>query len=65
MSIKSQPVVLSHAVDADERVVKRCAVGFFRFVREVASYASEVPGIVQQAASDVVEAWEESSRPKA
>jgi len=63
MSIQSQPVQLSTTTDSDERLVKRCALGIFRFMREVASYAEEVPGVVSQAVDDVRTAWEESSRP--
>ena len=63
MSIKIQPVDLTPAAGNDERLVKRCALGLFRLVREVASHAQEVPGVLMQAASDVRDAWEESSRP--
>jgi hypothetical protein len=65
VSIKSQPVQLITTSGSEERLVKRCALGFFRLVREVASHAQEVPGVVIQAASDVRTAWEESSRPNA
>ncbi len=65
MSIKSQPVDLITTTGSDERLVKRCALGLFRLVRELASHAQEVPGVVMQAADDVRTAWEESSRPNA
>ena len=61
MSIKSQPVDLITTTGSDERLVKRCALGFFRLVREVASHAQEVPNAVMQAAADVRTAWEESN----
>ena len=63
MTIKTQPVQLITSAGSDERLVKRCALGIFRLMREVASYAEEVPGVVSQAVDDVRTAWEESSRP--
>lgn len=63
MSIKTQPIHLITQHPSDS-AVKQAARGFFRFVREAATHAREVPGIVQKAAGDIREAWEESSRPK-
>ena len=65
MTIKTQPISLSDTTAPEERLVKRCALGLFRFVRTVASHAEEVPDVVKQAASDIRDAWEETSRPKA
>lgn len=65
MSIKSQPVDLITTTGSDERLVKRGALGLFRLVRELASHAQEVPGVISQAVDDVRTAWEESSRPNA
>jgi hypothetical protein len=64
MTIKTQPVRLSETITVQERLVKRCALGIFRLVRTVALHAEEVPGVVKQAASDIRDAWEETSRPK-
>lgn len=63
MTIKTQSVQLITTAGSDDRVVKRVATSFFRFVREAASHAHEVPVAVMQAAADVRKAWEESSRP--
>jgi ribosome-associated toxin RatA of RatAB toxin-antitoxin module len=63
MSLKTQAVTLSSSSANNERLVKRGARGFFRLVREVASYAEAAPAAVIQAAADVRSAWEESSRP--
>lgn len=64
MSIKTQPVTLTQVSATEHRVVKRCALGLFRLVRGAADQAQKVPGLLQQAAADVVQAWEETSRPK-
>ncbi len=61
-----QPVALKPEASAasDSRVVKTVALFAFRGLRSLIDAAKEVPDIVSQAASDISEAWEESSRPK-
>ena len=66
MKTHTQPVSLTPAGNESEsRLVKVIALFAFRGVRNVIETAKEVPGLVSQAASDVVEAWEESRGPKA
>ena len=64
MKTLSQSIQLSSAT-ADERIVKAGALMLFRAVRTVADYASQLPAAATQAASDVADAWRESSRPNA
>ena len=61
-----QPVALKpEACATSERhVVKTVALFTFRGLRSLIDAAKEVPDIVSQAANDISEAWEESSRPK-
>jgi hypothetical protein len=66
MKVQSQPVSLTPAqTESESRLVKAIALFAFRGVRTVIDTAKEVPGLVSQAATDVVEAWEESRGPKA
>ena len=44
--------------------VKSVALATFKFLRASSSKASKLPAILQQAATDVAEAWEQSSRPQ-
>jgi hypothetical protein len=60
--MKAQPVVLSSNTTTDERIVKTGALMLFRAVRTVADYASQLPAVATQAASDVADAWRESSK---
>jgi hypothetical protein len=64
MKTLSQSIQLSNTT-ADERIVKSGALMLFRAVRTVADYASQIPAVATQAASDVADAWRESSRPNA
>jgi hypothetical protein len=48
-----------------ERVVKRGAFLAFTALRGLARQSSKVPGLLQQAAQDIKEAWQESARPNA
>ena len=61
-----QPVALKPEASAmpERHVVKTVALFTFHGLRSLIDAAKEVPGIVTQAASDISEAWEESSRPK-
>lgn len=59
-----QPVQLV-SMSADGSTVKRGALATFKLLRSAMEQAKTVPGIVQQAATDIREAWEESSRPNA
>jgi hypothetical protein len=64
MKVLNQSIQLSNTT-ADERIVKTGALMLFRAVRTVADYASQLPAAATQAASDVADAWRESSRPNA
>ncbi len=64
MKVLNQSIQLSNTT-ADERIVKTGALMFFRALRTVADYVSEIPEAATQAASDIAAAWEESSRPNA
>lgn len=64
MKTASNAVQLSNP-NADTRIVKTSALLLFRAVRTVADYVSQVPDAAMQAAEDIAEAWEESSRPNA
>ena len=62
MKTVSNPIPL--ATDAsDNHWIKNASLLLFRGIRAVVGAAKEVPGAVEQAVSDVREAWEESSRP--
>lgn len=64
MKTQVQPVPLTPAdAESETRLIKSAALVTFRFVRATINAAKTVPGIVSQAASDVRDAWEESSRP--
>ncbi len=41
--------------------VKSVALATFKFLRASSAQASKIPGVLQQATSDIVEAWAESS----
>lgn len=60
--MKSQPVRLA-ATKPSSRLVKRGALRAFQALRRITHHAKAVPGILQQAASDVSDAWRESARP--
>ena len=62
MKTLSQSIPLSNT-STDERIVKTGALMFFRALRTVADYASQIPEVATQAANDVSQAWEESRRP--
>ena len=49
---------------AGNTAVKSVALATFKFLRASSSKASKLPAILQQAATDVAEAWEQSSRPQ-
>ncbi len=59
MKVLNQSIQLSN-VASDERIVKSGALMFFRALRTVADYVSEIPEAATQAASDIAEAWEQS-----
>ena len=46
---------------AGNTAVKSVALATFRFLRASSAQASKLPGLLQQASSDIVEAWAESS----
>jgi hypothetical protein len=62
MKVLNQSIQLSSTTD-DERIVKSGALMFFRALRIVGDYVSELPAAATQAATDVADAWEQS-RPK-
>lgn len=62
--MKNQSVPLS-STSSSNSLVKESALLFFKSIRVVASYVSELPEAATQAAKDVRDAWEESSRPNA
>lgn len=62
MKVLNQSIQLSNTT-TDESIVKTGALMFFRALRTVADYASQLPAAATQAASDIASAWEESSRP--
>ena len=64
MKVETQAIKLSAQSD-DTTVVKTCALFTFRALRTIADYASQLPAVATKAATDVAEAWEESSRPNA
>lgn len=64
MKTHNQPIPLGNSQPA-ERLVKRGARALFGLLRSSAGQAQRVPGILSQAATDVREAWAESSRPNA
>ena len=61
MKVLNQSIQLS-STTTDERLVKSGALMFFRALRVVADYVSEIPEAATQAATDIAEAWE-LSRP--
>ena len=46
---------------ASNTAVKSVALATFRFLRASSAQASKLPGLLQQASSDIVEAWAESN----
>jgi hypothetical protein len=44
--------------------VKSVALATFKFLRASSAQASKLPGVIQQASSDILEAWQESASPK-
>ncbi|MBU0752975.1 MAG: hypothetical protein KJ787_04050 [Gammaproteobacteria bacterium] len=64
MKTHLSPIPLSNPSE-EGKVVKTCALFTFRALRTVADYVSQLPAVATQAANDVREAWEESSRPNA
>jgi hypothetical protein len=62
MKVLNQSIRLSSTTN-DERIVKSGALMFFRALRIVGDYVSELPAAATQAATDVADAWEQS-RPK-
>lgn len=62
MKVQTQAVRLSTPSE-ESTVVKTCALFTFRTLRTLADYASQLPGVATQAATDIAQAWEESSRP--
>jgi hypothetical protein len=65
MKLANQAIPLLPSTTTDERIVKRSALATFRAIRYLADQAKKAPSVLQQAASDVRHAWEESSRPNA
>lgn len=66
MKHNTQPIRLTPSIAPDDdRPIKQGALTMFRLLRSAMNQAKTVPGIVQQAATDIREAWEESSRPNA
>ena len=64
MKLSAQPVPLNTATTTSERrPIKQGALAAFRALRVGLEQAKTVPSILQQAAIDIHEAWEESSRP--
>lgn len=63
-TVQPIPLVKAAAPD-DSRLIKQGALTMFRLLRSGIEQAKELPGIVQQVATDIREAWEESSRPNA
>jgi hypothetical protein len=62
MKVHQQAIPLANSQPA-ERLVKRGARVLFGLLRSGAGQAQRVPGILSQAATDVREAWAETSRP--
>lgn len=62
MKTQHKIIPLGNSTSTD-RLVKRGALLAFKAVRAVTHQAKGVPGILSQAATDVREAWAESSRP--
>lgn len=66
MKHNTQPIRLTPSIAPDDsRLIKQGALTMFRLLRSGIEQAKELPGIVQQVATDIREAWEESSRPNA
>jgi hypothetical protein len=49
---------------AGNTAVKSMALATFRFLRASGAQAQKVPGLLQQASSDIATAWQESASPK-
>jgi hypothetical protein len=63
MKTEVRSIPLSSTASSD-RLVKSGALMFFRALRTVADYASQLPEVATQAASDITEAWRDSASPK-
>ncbi len=64
MQTKAHVVQLSKS-SSSESTVKSGALALFRGLRWVGDCLAEIPDVATQAAADIAEAWEESSRPNA
>ncbi len=65
MKAQTRPIPLAPAsTSPSARPVKSGALLLFRGLRTLADYASQLPGVANQAAADVMEAWHESNSPK-
>ncbi len=65
MKSHNQAIQLANTNTDDSTVVKSCALFAFRALRTIGDYIAEIPDAATQAATDIAEAWEESSRPNA
>ncbi len=62
MKIHQQTVRLSNTTSEDSTVIKTCALFTFRALRTLGGYIAEIPAVATQAATDIADAWEESSK---
>ncbi len=62
MKSQTQAVRISNTVTDDSTIVKSGALMFFRALRTVGDYIAEIPAVATQAATDIADAWEESSK---
>jgi len=65
--MQSQPIQLNPdlTVVREESVVKQGALTTFRALRYLMAQSRKAPGLMQQAAQEIREAWQESARPNA
>ncbi len=57
---KAIPLPSSKTINPDERLVKRGARALFNLLHSTVGQAQRVPGLFNQAASDIRDAWAES-----
>ncbi len=65
--MKSQPIYLNPdlTVRKEESLVKQGALTTFRALRYLMVQSRKAPSLMQQAASEIRAAWQESARPNA
>lgn len=58
----NQPIPLHQPKQNDGSTVHNVALSLFSMARAIAGYVAEVPSLAEQAANDIIKAWEDSAK---